>query len=210
MMPSVEYLQSAGLITDPASVGHPLTQIRIIDATPRLIRAPETLFDSSEAGLAAFGWNFANAKLLESFETARAGLPNLETREAAVTGVERAAGGWRVTFDGGSVTTPFLVGCDGKKSFVRSAGGFRTRENAFAEAALVCDLELGRPIGGTSVEFHYPRGPFTLVPAGGEPRQPGLDRRPRHPEGCPVPRAGGAARRTCWRNPSTSSATSRR
>ncbi|HBO7046590.1 TPA: hypothetical protein L4934_006526, partial [Pseudomonas aeruginosa] len=26
--------------------------------------------------------------------------------------------------------------------------------------------DLGRPIGGTSIEFHYPRGPFTLVPAG--------------------------------------------
>src|SRR5690606_14620004 len=50
MMPSVDYLRSAGLIDDPSSVGHPLTQIRIIDATKRLIRAPETLFDSAEAG----------------------------------------------------------------------------------------------------------------------------------------------------------------
>ena len=55
MLPSVEYLQSAGLVTDPATIGHPLTQIRIIDATSRLIRAPETLFDSREARLAALG-----------------------------------------------------------------------------------------------------------------------------------------------------------
>ena len=32
MLPSVEYLQSAGLVPDPAAIGHPLTQIRIIDA----------------------------------------------------------------------------------------------------------------------------------------------------------------------------------
>jgi 2-octaprenyl-6-methoxyphenol hydroxylase len=32
----------------------------------------------------------------------------------------------------------------------------------------VADLELGRPLGGASVEFHYPQGPFTLVPAGGK------------------------------------------
>jgi 2-octaprenyl-6-methoxyphenol hydroxylase len=37
----------------------------------------------------------------------------------------------------------------------------------FEQSALVCDLELSRPLGNTSVEFHYPNGPFTLVPAGG-------------------------------------------
>jgi 2-octaprenyl-6-methoxyphenol hydroxylase len=30
----------------------------------------------------------------------------------------------------------------------------------------VADLELARPLEGVSVEFHYPHGPFTLVPAG--------------------------------------------
>ncbi len=38
--------------------------------------------------------------------------------------------------------------------------------STFTRAALVCDLALGRPIGGTSIEFHYENGPFTLVPAG--------------------------------------------
>ena len=168
MMPSVEYLQSAGLVTEPAAIGQPLTQIRIIDATSRLVRAPETLFDSREAGLAAFAWNFPNIKLLESFEAARAGLANLRTLELSVSGLERVADAWRLDLsDGSSVTAPFVVGSDGKKSMVRVAAGFRARENGFTEAALVCDLELGRPLGGASVEFHYPRGPFTLVPAGG-------------------------------------------
>ena len=58
MQPSVDYLHSAGLVRDPEAIGHPLTQIRIIDATSRLVRAPETLFDAAEIGLAAFGWNF--------------------------------------------------------------------------------------------------------------------------------------------------------
>jgi len=168
MMPSVDYLQSSGLIGDPAEVGHPLTQIRIIDATNRLIRSPETLFDSHEAGLAAFAWNFANQKLLENFERARTGLSNLTTVEQSVTSLERVADGWQLELsDGSKLTTPFVVGSDGKKSLVRVAAGFRARENGFTEAALVCDLELSRPLGGASVEFHYPRGPFTLVPAGG-------------------------------------------
>lgn len=167
MLPSVDYLETSGLVSDPASIGHPLTQIRIIDATQRLIRAPETLFDSREAGLSAFGWNFPNVKLLESFEAARAGLTNLSTLELAVAGIERVADGWRVELgDGSRLTAPLLVGSDGKKSLVRVSTGFRARENGFAEAALVCDLELSRPLGGASVEFHYPHGPFTLVPAG--------------------------------------------
>jgi len=167
MMPSVDYLRSAGLVTDPSEVGQPLTQIRIIDATDRLVRAPETLFDSAEAGLPAFGWNFANVKLTEAFETARAALPNLSTREVAVTAVDSGPDATRLTLsDGTTLDAPLLVGADGKKSLIRASSGFRARENGFTQSALVCDLQVGRPIGGASIEFHYPQGPFTLVPAG--------------------------------------------
>jgi 2-octaprenyl-6-methoxyphenol hydroxylase len=168
MLPSVHYLQSAGLIGDPAGIGQPLTRIRLIDATTRLLRAPETLFDAAESGLAAFGWNFANVKLTAAFEAARAALPNLTRREAAVSRLERADGSWTLGLsDGTSLRAPLIIGADGKKSLIRTAAGFAVRERAFTQAALVADLELGRPLGGTSVEFHYPGGPFTLVPAGG-------------------------------------------
>lgn len=167
MMPSVDFLRSAGLIDAPQDIGHPLTAIRIIDATPRLIRAPETLFDATEAGMDAFGWNFANATLLARFQAA-APSSGLTTRNEAVTAYRRENGLGVVTLaDGTSLAAPLVVGADGKKSLIRAAAGIAAREHRFEEAALVCDLELGRPIGGTSVEFHYPHGPFTLVPAGG-------------------------------------------
>jgi 2-octaprenyl-6-methoxyphenol hydroxylase len=168
MLPSVDYLNSAGLVPDPAVVGHPLTQIRIIDATHRLIRAPETLFDAAEVGLPAFGWNFPNVKLSEAFEAARAGLPNLRSIETTLEDLEPAGDFWTVRLaNGETIPADLVVGADGKKSRVRESAGFRARENGFREAALVCDLGLERPIGGTSIEFHYERGPFTLVPAGG-------------------------------------------
>lgn len=167
MMPSVDYMQQAGLIGDPARIGVPLTQIRIIDATSRLIRAPETLFDSTEAGLTAFGWNFANTQLNAAFAAALDDAPHL-TRIAATLKSLDLGGGKAVLAlsDGESISADLLVGADGKKSLIREEGGFRAREHGFVEAALVCDLTLGRPLNGASVEFHYPHGPFTLVPAG--------------------------------------------
>ncbi|UYO00121.1 MAG: FAD-dependent monooxygenase [Devosia sp.] len=167
MMPSVDFLTGSGLIADPASLGHALTAIRIIDATPRLIRAPETLFEAAEVGLDAFGWNFSNASLLESFQAA-APDERITTRAEAVTHYQRNGVLGTVTLaDGATLSAPLVVGADGKKSLIRAEAGIGTREHSFAESALVCDLTLGRSIQGTSIEFHYPHGPFTLVPAGG-------------------------------------------
>ncbi|WP_108398945.1 FAD-dependent monooxygenase [Devosia submarina] len=168
MMPSVRYLQRTGLIEAPEALGHKLSQIRIIDATGRLIRAPETLFDAGEAGLEAFGWNFANAPLLERMNDVASTLPQLETRPLAVSRIEAGEGQHLLHLaDGTQASAPLLIGADGKKSLVRGSAGFKTRERPFEQSALVCDLKLGRPLGHASVEFHYPNGPFTLVPAGG-------------------------------------------
>jgi 2-octaprenyl-6-methoxyphenol hydroxylase len=169
MMPSVDWLASAGLVVDPTAVGHRLGRIRIIDMTGRLVRAPETLFDSGEAGLPAFGCNFANIALAASFQSALAGVESLVTRPVGVVSMARRGGVWQLTLADDSVlSAPLVVGADGKRSLVRASGGFATRERALGESALVADVQLARPIGDCSVEFHYPRGPFTLVPAGAE------------------------------------------
>ena len=167
MRPSVAQLEALGVITDPAAIGHPLSQIRIIDATRRLLRAPETLFDSRDAGLDAFGWNFTNTALAAAFETVATSLPNLVTEPRLAAKLVVGAGGASLTLDDHqTVTTELLVGADGKNSAVRAAAGVMAHQRDFEEAALVCDLTLGRPLNRQSVEFHYEHGPFTLVPAG--------------------------------------------
>jgi 2-octaprenyl-6-methoxyphenol hydroxylase len=167
MMPSVQFLRDSGLLVDPDEIGHPLTQIRVIDATERLIRAPETLFDSSEAGLEAFGWNLPNAALLDHFARASTGLKNLTIVPETLEGLTRDGKTYRLTAAGGSAfAASLIVGADGKKSLVRQAAGILAPEHDFSQSALVCDLELARPLDRCSVEFHYPEGPFTLVPAG--------------------------------------------
>lgn len=168
MSPSVAFLVEAGLIEKPDAIGTALTKIRIIDATNRMLRAPETLFDSAETGHAAFGWNFTNQKLLTTFSTMAKRLQNYQIIETKFESQERTDNGYVVrTPDGQRITCRLIIGADGKKSPVRVATGIGIREHKFAQSAFVCDLELGRPLEGTSVEFHYPDGPFTLVPAGG-------------------------------------------
>jgi 2-octaprenyl-6-methoxyphenol hydroxylase len=169
MQPSIAALAALGILSDPAAHGHPLRQIRIIDATQRLLRAPETLFDCAAAGLEAFGWNFPNTALAQACEAVAATLPGLVTSARTATRLGLGEAGATLSLDdGATVEVPLVVGADGRRSMTRGAAGIAVREHEFAEAALVCDLTLGRSLGAQSVEFHYDRGPFTLVPAGGQ------------------------------------------
>lgn len=172
MAPSVDFLVATGLVDSAGDHAEPLRRIRIIDATSRLIRAPETLFEARETGRDAFGWNFANAPLLAHFAALGKDLSSLTTiAEAAATFSCTDDGFTIATASGHAVSARLLVGADGKRSPVRSFAGIRAHERPFAQSALVCDLDLDldleQPLAGTSVEFHYENGPFTLVPAGG-------------------------------------------
>ena len=167
MTPSVKILQELNLIDTPSELGIPLEKIRIIDATSRLVRAPEALFDSKEAGETAFGWNFSNAELTKHFVPKTKELDNLKRIEASAKYMRRSEGIWTIDLsDGSTVRAPLIVGADGKKSFVRQSMGIGTNQRDHKQSALVCDLTLERPLNGESVEYHYDNGPFTLVPAG--------------------------------------------
>lgn len=167
MLPSVDFMRAAGLIDEPSALGVPLSRIRIIDATERFLRAPEAFFEASEFGHETFGWNFANERLGVAFEKASASLDNLETLATTLATAKRDDGFWTLNLgDGSSVSVKLLIGADGKASSVRKLAGISVREHRFAQSALVCNLDLERPLDGCSTEFHYRDGPFTLVPAG--------------------------------------------
>src|ERR1700689_3179214 len=61
---SVTALETLGVWPACAPHAAPLRRIRLIDATQRLIRAPEVLFTSAEIGLDAFGRTLENRNLM--------------------------------------------------------------------------------------------------------------------------------------------------
>jgi len=165
---SVAFIRSLGMFDPVAAVSQPLRGIRVIDATGRLLRAPEVLFDAAELGLDAFGQNVPNEPLLAALEREADRLDVIRV-DASATAV--APGPDAVVIhgsDGTEVTALLCVGADGRKSSVRAAAGIGIREGRnTGQAAVVGSFAHTLPHDDISTEFHTPNGPFTLVPLPG-------------------------------------------
>src|SRR5882757_9484217 len=66
---SVTALTTLGVWDTCEAQSAPLRVMRIVDATSRLVRAPEVCFAASEIGLEAFGHNIENRHLLAALDT---------------------------------------------------------------------------------------------------------------------------------------------
>jgi len=147
----------------------PIRTLRLIDDTPRLIRAPEVTFEAAEIGLDTFGYNIENRHLIAALDARAGALANLRRIEASATAIAPNDTGVTITLDTGAILTARLVvGADGRKSRCRAAAGIDSERHEYPQAALTLNLAHTRPHGGISTEFHTPTGPFTLVPLPGE------------------------------------------
>jgi 2-octaprenyl-6-methoxyphenol hydroxylase len=152
----------------PACLAHaaPLKAIRIIDATRRLIRAPEVTFTAAEIGLDAFGYNIENRHLGAALY-ARAAELQLPHIAAAASAVESDVAGVTIRFDRGTARVRLAIGADGQHSLCRAAAGIGAERRAYPQTALALNLAHTRPHEDTSFEFHTESGPLTLVPLPG-------------------------------------------
>ncbi len=164
---SVAALQTLGVWPLCRADSAPLSAIRIVDDTRRLIRAPEVRFEAAEIGLEAFGHNIENRHLFAALERAAAPAQPLRLESAASRIVPGDAGVTITLADGRTVQAKLVVGADGRRSLSRAAAGIETTSRAYPQAALTLNLAHARPHGGISTEFHTEEGPFTLVPLPG-------------------------------------------
>lgn len=147
----------------------PLRDLRIVDATRRLLRAPEVTFRASEIGLEAFGYNIENEALRSTLMDAALEAPRLQVVRTSATGHSLDAE--RITIaleDGGSVSARLAVAADGRQSRMREAAGIRMRRRDYPQVALTFIVRHRRHHEDISTEFHTESGPFTLVPLPGE------------------------------------------
>ncbi len=147
----------------------PLKVMRIVDDTGRLWRAPEVMFQASEIGLDAFGYNIENRYLTAALEQRARGLSGLRIVDDDVISAVKVERTVAVkTRDEGILRAALVIGADGCNSICRAAAGIGTAERRYPQVALTLCVRHSRPHQDTSTEFHTRTGPFTLVPLPGE------------------------------------------
>jgi len=165
---SVSALETIGVWPRCRDESAPLSVMRIIDDTGRLVRAPEARFDAGEIGLEAFGYNIANRDLVAAMLETAATLSTLTIIDDVVSMVEVAVGHVTLTLAGGGTLAPRLaIGSDGRRSLCREAAGIVLDTHRYPQSALTLTFSHSRDHDFTSTEFHTPSGPFTLVPLPG-------------------------------------------
>jgi 2-octaprenyl-6-methoxyphenol hydroxylase len=164
---SIERLRELGVWPALASKAAPLRRLRLVDATRRILRAPEVVFDAAELGLDAFGYNIENTALRAALWAACRASASLRIVEQALTALALDDAGASLTHDGGIERVQLVAAADGRKSLCRAAAGIAMHTRALPQAAIVLNLRHSRPHGDTSTEFHTESGPFTLVPLPG-------------------------------------------
>ena len=145
----------------------PLVTLRIVDATRRLLRAPEIAFTAAEIGLDAFGFNIENRHLIAALSARAAELKLSRIEQTALT-ITSDPSGVTIEFNGGTARARLAIGADGQRSLCRAAAGISTNRHAYPQTALTLNLAHTRPHLDTATEFHTESGPFTLVPLPGQ------------------------------------------
>ncbi|MBB3744039.1 2-octaprenyl-6-methoxyphenol hydroxylase [Rhizobium sp. BK591] len=146
----------------------PLTSMRIVDGTDRLLRAPTTTFRAADVGLNAFGYNFPNKALTDILEAAISGEGNITRFSDMAESIEISSDTVSITLAGGETfSADFAVGADGRGSKLRETAGIGVRNWSYPQSAMVLNFAHSLPHQNISTEFHTKHGPFTQVPLPG-------------------------------------------
>ena len=145
----------------------PISKIRLIDDTGRLIRAPELTFDCSEIQLDAFGYNILNQDFIQKLSAFCGKFKNLTRLDNKVVSLDSDNQSVKIKLDDDQeISCQLCVGADGRNSVVRDFIGSEISQRDYAQSALVLNLKHSIPHQNVSTEFHTKNGPFTLVPIG--------------------------------------------
>ncbi len=164
---SVKALETLGVMAHCRDKAAPLSTMRLVDDTKRLLRAPLFEGKASEIGLEAFGYNLTNSDLSAAFDAALAASPVTVIDQTCLSRDLTASGARLRLFSDETLEAALIVGADGRFSPLREAEGIATRTTPYPQVAITCNVATDKPHNNVSTEFHTPTGPFTLVPLPG-------------------------------------------
>ena len=166
---SIELLRNLGAWEACAPHSAPLTAIRLVDDTGRLLKAPEVTFHAREVNLDAFGCNVPNDVLVDALMARLPAANGLTVRTTAGGHLSKIGHNTaEVTLaEGETLSAPLVAAADGRKSQAREAAGMTVKTWSYPQSALVTWFTHQREHDGVSTEFHRPTGPFTTVPMPG-------------------------------------------
>jgi 2-octaprenyl-6-methoxyphenol hydroxylase len=168
MNPALAMLDRCGVLETVRAQAAPLRMMRIVDATPRLIRSPTVTFRASEIGEEQFGLNMPNAVLVPALADAVRLRPEIDWRPTMVAAWDLGAHAAVATLaDGSTASAALAVAADGRLSPAREAAGISARVHTYPQSALVLNFAHRSDHGFISTEFHTETGPFTQVPLPG-------------------------------------------
>ncbi|CCD88632.1 putative FAD-dependent monoxygenase; putative 2-octaprenyl-6-mehtoxyphenol hydroxylase [Bradyrhizobium sp. ORS 285] len=166
---SVDFLDEIGVWALCRDRAAGLKTMRLVDDTGRLIRAPEVRFVADEIGIEVFGYNIANAVLVEALERRAGEIAELTRIAEDAESVSSGAEAVTVTTGSGRVlTAQLVVGADGRHSLCREAAGIGVSRRALQQSALTFNITHARPHHNVSTEFHTSHGPCVFVPLPGD------------------------------------------
>lgn len=166
---SVDFLERLDVWRRCEDKAAALREMRLVDDTRRLIRAPEVRFCAQEIGRDAFGYNIENQALMAALEARAAEHTTLHRLddEAETITTEPACAVVRTRL-GQSLSAHLIVGADGRQSLCREAAGIEVRRRVLGQAALTFNVGHSRPHHNISTEFHTTHGPVVFVPLPGD------------------------------------------
>ena len=166
MQSSLNLLKHLGIFDEFYKLSRPLEKLHIVDATDRLLRAPEVEFTAQELGIDYFALNVPMGAILK---TLAAQLPKYKNITCLfgtqITAIKQQTTTLDLTLaDGTNISSQLLIGADGRNSFARQSAGIKTTTKKYPQVALGFAFKHSRDLGNKSVEFHRKNGPFTLIP----------------------------------------------
>lgn len=168
MQGSLSFLGGLGIAAAEIEDATPLETIRLIDATSRLIRAPEVSFHAREIGHSCFALNIPVSGLVKRIQQTASTVSNLDHKSGFVTDISLTDGVTVTLDDGRSINADLIVGADGRYSTVRTSAGISVRQWDYPQTAFITHFHHQVPHHNISTEFHTETGPFTLVPLQGD------------------------------------------